>query len=181
MKNYIILFLIICFVVALFLYSQEKKKNENQIFIDKPLPENVSGQIVVEKTQIKTKAKVITSSGTITQAQILPTYPESQVVINITDDNQIKILDRDIKGFRFRPALSLGYDNNANIGICARFFFYRNFGAFAGLYYGLNDREANALAGVDYRLSLIGAPNVSVFCGYNSKSKIVLGFNFYFN
>lgn len=174
MKNYIIIFLIVVSSVFYFLYSQEKEKKQDIIFADTPLPQGVSAQIVnkPDKTQIKV------SSGTGVAVQSIPNYPESSITVNIQDNGGYEVKQK-IYGPCIKPALTLGYSENLNIGIVTRLFFYRDFGASAGLIYDIIDKNIAIVACADYRLRALTVPNLSVFVGYSSDSRVVAGFNLY--
>jgi len=174
MNKYLIPILIIICFVFYFLWSYERDKKQNIIFENTPLPQGVHAQVVSQPD--KTIVKVSSGSGTVTQ--ILPNYPESAVIVNITDDDSYEIKQK-VLGFCFRPALALGYAENLNIGISSRFVFYRDFGLITGLGYDIIAKDLNAIAGIDYRLRVLTIPNLSLFLGYNSKSKVIVGLNFY--
>lgn len=175
MKNYLILGLIaLCFVFYL-LWNYERDKKQNIIFENSPLPVGVHAQVV--NTPNKTLIKI--SSGTGVAVQTVPNYPESQIILNIQDDGGYNI-EQNIWGLCLRPALVLGYSENINIGISARILFYRDFGAFAGLTYDIVDKDVNIIAGADFRLRIFTVPNISIFAGYSSDSRIMVGFKCYF-
>lgn len=180
MKNYLILALIVLSIVLYGFYSYEKNKNSDSVFENTPLPTGVKKQIVQENGKLKIKENIKNSSGTVTAVQIFHTYPESNTTINIKDDDSIEV-DQNIWGLCLRPAFALDYAENINMGISVRFLFYRSFGAVAGINYDIVNKEVNLSIAADYRLNIINTPNISVFVGYNSQSKVIAGINFYFN
>jgi len=174
MKNYIILFLIVVSSVFYFLYSREKEKKQDIIFANTPLPQGVSAQVVnkPDKTQIKV------SSGTGVAIQSIPNYPESSITVDIKDNGGYEVKQK-IYGPCIKPAIMLGYSENLNIGIATRLFFYRDFGAVVGLTCNIVDKDIAIVACADYRLRTLTIPNLSVFIGYSSDSRVVAGLNLY--
>lgn len=175
MKNYLILALFVfCFVFYL-LWQYEREDKKDSIYEKTPLPAGVNTQMVSSAAKVQIKV----SSGTGVAVETVPNYPESQVIVNIQDDGGYNV-EQKVWGLCLRPALTLGYSENLNIGISARLFFWRDFGVFAGLTYDIVDKDINIIAGADYRLRAFTVPNISVFVGYSSDSRIMAGINFYF-
>jgi hypothetical protein len=139
MKNYVIMFLIIVIAAlavssavfyGLYMYEHNSKKNE--IWANTPLPENTQAQVIASATEIKIKNKIQTSSGSVTQAQIIPVYPESNVTVNITDENKIEVSQK-IWGFCVKPNISVFYADHIQCGFGARFVFIRLWGVSLGI------------------------------------------------
>lgn len=174
MKDTLFMFVIILCSVFYFLWQRAEDKKDDIIFANTPLPQGVQAQIDSKPDKVSIKV----SSGTGTAVQTIPNYPESHVLVNILDNGGYEIKQR-VWGICLKPAFALGYDENINLGISARFFFWRDFGAFGGVIYGLQDKGLNIIAGADYRLRILTMPNLSFFIGYSSKQRLVFGFNFY--
>jgi len=139
MKNYVIIFLIIavtalgiCSVVFYALYMHEHNSKKNEIWANTPLAEHTQSQVIASTTEIKIKNKIQTSSGSVTQAQIIPVYPESIVTVNITDENKIEITQK-IWGLCIKPNISVFYADHIQCGFGARFLFIRLWGVSLGI------------------------------------------------
>ena len=139
MKNYVIVFLIVVAavlatssVVFYALYMHEHNSKKNEIWANTPLPEHTQAQVIASATEIKIKNKTQTSSGTVTQAQIIPVYPESIVTVNLTDENKVEISQK-VWGLCIKPNISVFYADHMQCGFGARFLFIRLWGVSLGI------------------------------------------------